>query len=370
MSYPDTETAKALRTALTQQLADDGYIRSPEWQSAVAETPRHIFVPVFYRQVRGKWEPVTAYDAGYFDAVYSDTSLTTQVTDGRPTSSSSQPSLMVQMLEGLGVEDGDKVGEVATGTGYNGGLICHRVGYKNFFTMEVDSELTRLAKARLGEVGYYPTVWAGDARNGFPAGVELDRLVVTCGFDVFPYPLARNVRSGGVIVCPLGWGNARLVVGKDGTLEGNFLAGGSYFMKVRGEGGTGSIPYPGEPASPTERRSALGLAELGEEGFRFVQSLVLPGIGDANEVDDEGNTIGYRMWGLDGSWAHVEGSTVRQSGPRRLWDAVEEAHTWFESHGRPARERFGVTIAPDGQRFWLDEPHRSVPVPVDDTRSV
>lgn len=362
MSNPDTKATKVLRAALAQQLAEDGCLQSSEWKSAIEETPRHVFVPIFYRQTQGKWTSVTADDAGYFEAVYGNTSLTTQVTDGRPTSSSSQPSLMVQMLEGLGVEDGDKVGEVATGTGYNGGLICHRVGYKNFFTMEVDSTLTRLAKARLREVGYYPTVWAGDARNGFPIDVVLDRLVVTCGFDTFPYPLTSSVRPGGVIVCPLGWGNARLIVGEDGTLEGNFLAGGSYFMKVREEGATGGVPYPGEPDSLTERESALDLAELKGEGFRFVQSLVLPEVGDANEVDGNGNTTGYRLWGRDGSWAHVEQNIVRQGGPHRLWDAVEESHAWFESHGHPSRERFGVTITPGGQSFWLDEPGQLVPV--------
>jgi protein-L-isoaspartate O-methyltransferase len=269
---------------------------------------------------------------------------------------------MIRMLEGLGVEDGDKVGEVATGTGYNGGLICHRVGYRNFFTMEVDSTLTKLAKARLREVGYYPTVWNADARNGFPGDVVLDRLVVTCGFDAFPYSLARCVRRGGVIVCPLGLGNVRLVVGEDGTLRGNFLTGGSYFMKVRQEGGVGNVPYPGEPDSLTERESVLDLAKVEGERFRFVRSLVIPEIGDANEVDGDGNTTGYRLWGRDGSWAQVEQNIVRQGGPRRLWDAVEKSHAWFESHGLPTSERFGATITPDGQAFWLDEPSRLVPV--------
>ncbi|MFD7440072.1 hypothetical protein [Streptomyces sp. NPDC059909] len=189
-------------------------------------------------QVRGEWEEATAGDPGYFDAVYADRSLTTQVTDNVPTSSSSQPSLMIQMLEGLGIEDGDRVGEVATGTGYNGGLVCHRIGDKNFWTMEVDADLAQLAKARFDECGYHPPVVTGDAREGFAGALSLDRLVVTCSFDRFPYALARSVRRGGIIVCPLGWGNARLTVHGDGTLQGNFLAGGSYFMRAREDGGT------------------------------------------------------------------------------------------------------------------------------------
>ncbi|MFI2185402.1 protein-L-isoaspartate(D-aspartate) O-methyltransferase [Streptomyces sioyaensis] len=365
MTYPDTQATKALRLALGQQLADGGYLRSAAWRSAVNDTPRHVFVPTFYRQVRGEWEPVTGEDAGYFDAVYADTALTTQVTDKVSTSSSSQPSLMVQMLESLDIEEGGRVGEVATGTGYNGALICHRVGDKNFTTVEVDSELAQLAKARLAECGYAPTVITADARLGFPGSPPLDRLIVTCGFDAFPYALARSVRSGGVVVCPLGWGNARLTMGKDGTLEGHFLAGGSYFMKVREEGGTGSVPYPGEPQSISERASLLDPGQLAQEGFRFVQSLVLSEVGEGTELDDEGRVAGHRVWSRDGSWAQVEDGVVWQGGPRRLWDAVEAAYTWFESHGRPVRERFGVTVTPQGQTFWLDDPRQHLPVAAD-----
>ncbi|MFI2375731.1 protein-L-isoaspartate(D-aspartate) O-methyltransferase [Streptomyces sp. NPDC018964] len=360
MSYPDTLALKALRQGMTQRLADDGHLHDPAWYNAVAETPRHVFVPFFHRQVNGEWAVVTADDDGYFDAVYSDRALTTQVSENVATSSSSQPSLMLQMLEALGVEDGDMIGEVATGTGYNAALICHRSGDENLITVEVDAHLARLAKARLGEVGHHPTVRAADARAGFPADTPLDRLIITCGFDAFPYALARGVRPGGVIVCPLGWGNARITVGQDGTLLGRFLAGGSYFMKARDENSTGGVPYPGRSDNLTHRNAAFDPRDLGGEGFRFVHSLVVGEVGEAQEMSG-GTITGYRMWTSDGSWAHVEDGTVHQSGPRKLWDTVERAYEWFESRGRPTRERFGVTITPDGQTYWLDEPGQKLP---------
>jgi protein-L-isoaspartate O-methyltransferase len=361
LSRPGDEAMKALRVALAQRLTDDGILRSPGWREAVEETPRHVYVPVFYRQVKGEWESVTADSPGYFDAVYGNEALTTQVIDGRATSSSSQPSLMIDMLEALGVEDGDKVGEGATGTGYNAGLICHRVGDKNVITIEVDPTLSRIAEARLHQCGYSPRVVAGDARNGFPGDPELDRLIVTCGFDVFPYALAKGVRQGGVVVCPLGRGNARLVMGKDGVLEGRFLAGGSYFMQAREAGTTGSVPYPHDAGPFTVRMAGIDLSLLNGEVFRFVQSLVLGKFGEATELDEEGNAIGYRIWTPDGSLAHVEGSKVRQAGPRMLWNALELAHSWFESHGHPSRDRFGATITPHDQFHWLDEPGSPVP---------
>lgn len=93
----------------------------------------------------------------------------------------------------------------------------------------------------------------------------------------------------------------------------------------------------------------------------FLRSLVLGEFGSATETNGDGDTTGYRLWTRDGSWAHVEGSTVRQAGPHRLWDTVEKAHSWFESHDRPSRERFGATVARDGQHYWLDEPHLRIP---------
>ncbi|WP_371661834.1 hypothetical protein [Streptomyces sp. NBC_00280] len=67
------------------------------------------------------------------------------------------------------------------------------------------------------------------------------------------------------------------------------------------------------------------------------------------------------MWAVDGAWARSEDGSVRQAGPRLLWDAVEAAHTLYVENGRPGRERFGVTVTAQVQRIWLDAPSRSVP---------
>jgi hypothetical protein len=58
----------------------------------------------------------------------------------------------------------------------------------------------------------------------------------------------------------------------------------------------------------------------------------------------------------DGSWACYSGHTVRQGGPRRLWDIAEDAHQQWQDLGRPSRARFGLTVEPHRQEFWLDDP--------------
>jgi hypothetical protein len=47
---------------------------------------------------------------------------------------------------------------------------------------------------------------------------------------------------------------------------------------------------------------------------------------------------------------------VFQFGARRLWDEVGAAYEWWAARGRPGHERFGLTVSPEGERVWLDEP--------------
>src|SRR6185436_526971 len=61
----------------------------------------------------GRPVPATA------EKIYSDEALVTRLRDGLPSSSSSQPSLMAQMLEALRLRPGHRVLEVGAGTGYN-----------------------------------------------------------------------------------------------------------------------------------------------------------------------------------------------------------------------------------------------------------
>ncbi|MGW2802907.1 hypothetical protein [Streptomyces sp. NPDC001221] len=164
-----------------------------------------------------------------------------------------------------------------------------------------------------------------------------------------------------MIVCPLGWGTIRLVVGDDGRAEGRFLPAPSYFMAVRNASTTGTPPHPGRPATTIDRYNALHLPAVAEdEAFRFVLPLTVPDVGFASERGDNGLVNAVELWTSDGSWARAEHRTVRQAGPRLLWDAVEAAHMLFAEHGRPGRERFGVTVTREGQRIWLDHPGREV----------
>ena len=62
-------------------------------------------------------------------AAYNDEAVVTrQAQDGSPSSSSSQPSIMAEMLEMLALRPEARVLEIGAGTGYNAALLAHLVG--------------------------------------------------------------------------------------------------------------------------------------------------------------------------------------------------------------------------------------------------
>lgn len=184
---------------------------------------------------------------------------------------------MALMLEALDVADGDKVLEVATGTGYNAALLSHRVGDENVTTIEVDPDLARSAEQRLDRAGYRPTVLAGDGRGGHPDGGPYDRLIATCGFTGVPPAWLEQMTPGGIIVCPVGGGVARLVVRKDGTATGAFLPDAAFFMPVRGIGDNGTVPVPPPlPDSSSSRPCSVEPSDFLDGGIRFLLTLAVP----------------------------------------------------------------------------------------------
>ncbi|MEV0262541.1 protein-L-isoaspartate(D-aspartate) O-methyltransferase [Streptomyces sp. NPDC050617] len=361
MTTHTDERAARLRTALADALEAGGQLTDPTWRKVFETVPRHPFVPEFWTLAGGRQRHVTSADPQWLDLVYTDDALATQLTDGVATSSSTAPGLMLTMLQALDVADGHRVLEVATGTGYNAALLSERLGGDQVVTAEIDPLLSRLAESRLRRCGYASLVVAADGRHGYPAQAPYDRLIATCGFSAVPAAWPAQVRPGGLIVCPLGWGTVCLVVGDRRRAEGRFLPDASYFMSVRDAGATGAPAHPGSSGAKSGRLTGLDPAAVAEDdAFRFLLSLAVPDTASATERGDDGRVTAVELWSGDGAWARVEGEVVRQSGPRLLWDAAEAAHEWYAAHDRPGRERFGVTVTPEGQHIWLDSPRRPV----------
>ncbi|MHC0432916.1 methyltransferase domain-containing protein [Streptomyces sp. O3] len=337
--------AAALRTALANEITTPA---SP-WYAAFATVPRHVFVPAFFQQQPDRaWRLTTPADDAYWPTVYTDTALTTQLTGGDPTSSSSQPSLMLSMLEALEVEPGHQVLEVGTGTGYNAALLGHLLGDEAVTTVDVDPSLTGPAADRLGVVGHHPCVHTGDGALGVPGRPPFDRIMATCGMPHIPRAWIEQSRDGAVILAPVGWGLARLTV-RDGGAEGRFLAGGAYFMSRRVPAVTPRFAEL-DAAEPRTSRAPVD-AELLDR-LAFPLSLALPGYRSCTWNGDDGRPDAVGIWTPDSSVARAQlDGKVRQTGPRSLWDEVEVLADLFPSEP-PAREDFGLTVTPDTQRAW------------------
>ncbi|MEU4350156.1 protein-L-isoaspartate(D-aspartate) O-methyltransferase [Streptomyces sp. NPDC023838] len=359
---------------------------TPDWLAAFEAVPRELFVPdrVWPGIADGtRQNPVVdrAKDPeAWFEAVYSDIPLTTQWDDGAhtgdglgttPSSSSSQPRMVFSMLADLGVQDGHRVLEIGTGTGWNAGLLSHRLGGTNVVSVEYDGEVAQGAGENLRAAGLRPLVMAGDGRLGFTGNAPYDRVIATCSVGAVPSAWVEQTRPGGLVVTP--WGTeyggeavARLVVGDDGTASGRFTRS-SAFMRLRQQRAA-RPPHAAYlngrawPADGVRSRTPLSPAAVGGWVEQFVIGLRVPGAFWTVERYEGG---AYTLWTYSTdamSWASADyecgadSYEVVQSGPRRLWDETEAAYHWWDQRGRPGFDRFGLTVDGDRERVWLDAP--------------
>jgi protein-L-isoaspartate O-methyltransferase len=350
---------KELRLALAAKLADDGALHDKRWRQAVEEVPRHLFVPAYWRLgPDGQPQRVERDDPDWMVGAYEDAALTVQMTDGVSTSSSTAPSLMLRMLEALHVDDDALVQEIGTGTGYNTALLCHRLSSEQVVTVEVDAQLAGAAEARLNMLGWKPAVRVGDGALGAVGTRRFDALIATCAMPDIPAAWLTQTRPGAVLVVPVGSGVVRLVRYEDGTACGRFEAYPAFFMAARDAGSSGSVPYPGEPDATQDRPTSLAPHDAADDDFAFACSLLLPHTRWGRTFGPDGQVASVRLWDGEGSWADVADGTVRQAGPGRLWDRVEELwdNVTDDEGTPPARYRYGMTVTPDGSTVWLDNP--------------
>ncbi|MGH3812203.1 MAG: methyltransferase domain-containing protein, partial [Pseudonocardiaceae bacterium] len=310
----------------------------------------------------------------------------TQVDDGHPagpgqvgddvTSSASMPQVVARMLTHLDVHGGQRVLEIGTGTGWNAALLAHRLGAERVTSIEVDPRVATHARTALRDTGFGKvTVVTGDGALGYPPHAPYDRLIATVACTRLPYPWVAQTRPGGRIVAPcwaLGYQGllAALTVAEDGTASGHFVDDVA-FMRLRSqridpryqvfsytddEHAQASLTHtdlhPAEVANGDHARGAI--IAIGTRVPRCRMGWF--------PANDPGSNDGI-LWLIDhdtSSWArlhydHHNGPpyTVRQYGPRRLWDEVEAAHCWWVDHSRPGAEHWRFIVTPHGQQIEL-----------------
>jgi protein-L-isoaspartate O-methyltransferase len=334
-----------------------GAIRDERWTDAFEAVPREAFL--------SPADVGASTDEERLRTVYRPrTYVTRRDANGVPCSSGTTPIVVAMMLEWLGVEDGHRVLEIGTGTGYSTALLCARLGAENVTTIDNQADLSQLARDRLGAAGHHPTVLVGDGASGAPEGAPYDRVIGTC--YAWPIPMAwiRQTRSGGRVVAVLPSGSVGLDVRDDGGASGHLhprLVGFMYMRPHMPEVLT-DAEVESLVSGPAERRPLRHPPQIMLAGGSEQQSFAALALAVSAPYLRRGE---YERLGRGGpmvdlgdlSWVRFDGATVVQGGPRRLWDEIETLYGEWCRLGAPNRERFGLTVTPDGRHeLWLDDP--------------
>lgn len=200
-----------VKTIKSRGVTDEDVLR------AIEAVPRHRFVPEDQR-----------------DAAYGDYPL--PIGFGQTIS---QPYIVARMTELLELEEGDKVLEVGTGSGYQAAVLAELPGVE-VYTIEIIPELARAAKERLEALGYTNVhCKEGDGYYGWPEHAPYDGIIVTAAPDDVPQPLKEQLAVDGCMVIPIGPRGGYQTLWK-------FVKQPNGELAAHNEGGVAFVPLTGE----------------------------------------------------------------------------------------------------------------------------
>ena len=170
------------RTRLAETLRAAG-IRDLAVLRAIAETPRHLFVPEAVRH-----------------RAYEDAAL--PIGAGQTIS---RPFTQARYLEALRLTGREKVLEVGTGSGYQTALLAALAA--QVFSVERVRALAEAAQRALRAAAVANvSILMGDGTLGWSAYAPYDAIVVAAGGPEVPPPLVEQLAPGGRMLIPLGPG--------------------------------------------------------------------------------------------------------------------------------------------------------------------
>lgn len=182
----DTYRHKGLRKKLVEQILEKG-ITDRDVLRAIENVPRHFFM-----------------DNAFVELAYQDKAF--PIGAGQTISQPYTVAFQTQLLQ---VKKGDKVLEIGTGSGYQTCVLLE-LGAK-VFTIERQKELYEKTKTYLQEMGYNPKFFYGDGYKGLPAFSPFDKILVTAGAPFIPPLLLQQLKTGGMLVVPVGNGKTQVM---------------------------------------------------------------------------------------------------------------------------------------------------------------
>lgn len=178
----DTYKHQGLRANLVQEIARKG-IKDEKVLSAIGTIPRHLFM-----------------ESSFIGFAYQDNAF--PIASGQTIS---QPYTVAFQTELLNVEEGMKVLEVGTGSGYQSAVLME-LGVR-LYSIERIRGLFLDAQIRLKKMGYNGHFLFGDGYEGNASYGPYDRILVTAGAGEIPDALKEQLKVGGILVVPVGSSN-------------------------------------------------------------------------------------------------------------------------------------------------------------------
>jgi protein-L-isoaspartate(D-aspartate) O-methyltransferase len=207
---------KRLREKMVNTQIEARGVRDQRVLDAMRKVPRHVFVSEALQ-----------------DQAYGDFPL--PIGEGQTIS---QPFIVAEMTQALGLTPDDTVLEIGTGSGYQTAILAE-LAYK-VYTIERVRELFIATRKLLDQLKYHNVVAkCSDGTLGWQDESPFDAIIVTAGSPEVPEALVNQLKNGGRLVVPVGGKHTqsllRMVKHSDGVRKTNL--GGCRFVKLIGNHG-------------------------------------------------------------------------------------------------------------------------------------
>ncbi len=114
-----------------------------------------------------------------------------------------KPMVLSKLIQAARVRRGDRVLDVACGTGYSAAVLARLTD--SVIALEEDADLARQAKEALAAVGAAGVeVAVGPLTAGWPAGAPYDLIFLNGATEIAPEALGRQLKPDGRLACVFG----------------------------------------------------------------------------------------------------------------------------------------------------------------------
>ena len=177
----DSFVHKGKRKILVEYLREKIGISDENVLKAMNEVPRHLFLESVFEDF--------AYEDRAFPIAANQTI--------------SHPSTVAEQTELLEVQEKEKILEIGTGCGYQTAVLITMNAF--VYTVERQKDLHDFAQKKLREMHLRPKFQSfGDGFLGLPTFAPFDKILVTCGAEILPIELLKQLKIGGKMVIPMG----------------------------------------------------------------------------------------------------------------------------------------------------------------------